>query len=76
MVRSVTEMTAESVKARWGAQLAAAREERGETQMQLAVRLGCDTSTVSRTERGRGDLERFLTQASALGVVLIEGAGE
>lgn len=70
MVRHVTELTAESVKARWGALLQAAREKRGETQMHLAVRMACDISTISRTERGRGDLERFLAMAQALDVEL------
>lgn len=63
-------MTAESVKARWGALLQQARQDAGETQMQLAVRMGCDVSTISRAERGRGDLERFVDLAEALDVVL------
>lgn len=65
------EVTADDVKARWGAQLQRARRDEAKlTQLQLAVQLGWDPQTVSRIERGTGSLEAFLSAANALGVVL------
>jgi transcriptional regulator with XRE-family HTH domain len=72
MVRHVNDVTAESLKAQWGMKLREAREALGESRMQLAVRVGCEPSTIYRAENGRGDLERFLTLANALGVELVQ----
>ena len=65
------EATAEDVKARWGKRLQAKREEAGETQVQLAARLGYFPQTISRVERGQGSLDSFLIVAKALDVELL-----
>lgn len=41
-----------SLASRLGAKLAARRKERGQTQSELAERVGVDTETISRFERG------------------------
>ena len=70
------EATAEDVKARWGKVLQHKREANGETQLQLAIRLGRDPQTISRLERGQGALDTYLEAAAALGIELLGEAGE
>jgi transcriptional regulator with XRE-family HTH domain len=47
-----------------------AREERGESQAQLAERLGVTQQLVSRIERGQGSLEKVADLCRALGLRL------
>lgn len=65
------EATAEGIKEHWGRTLQAKREERGETQVQLAARLDLFPTTISRAERGQGSMETFVAMANALAVDLV-----
>jgi transcriptional regulator with XRE-family HTH domain len=61
------------IKTRVGGRIRAAREARpGLTQRELAIRMGVDSGSVSRWERGRNmpDTQRMLELAGILGVEL------
>lgn len=69
------EPTADDIKTRWGRRIAAKRDASGETQVQLADRVGLFPQTISRIERGQGAMDTFVSVANALGLDLVE-AGE
>lgn len=60
---------------RWGREIADARQGKGITQLDLAIRTGRNPQTISRLERGDGlALDTYLLVAADLGLTLTGGA--